>query len=288
MITKKKAIICVFTVFLIIIATTAYYLIPYVKTGNKLTVSFISTGKSDSIFIKLPNRKTMLIDGGYADSLPKIHDTLHKYRVSKINYLFTSHQHDDHIGAFENILKIYETDAVYMPQSPITNSQKNRFDRKISEKKIPVHNIKHGDVIINEDEIYAEVLSPFSEDIYGDENDYSAILYLSYKDTSFIFMGDASANIEGLLLNFYEDKLKEADVIKLGHHGSYTASTYPFLEKINPDYAVITTDGSDESVPSKRLADSLDKLKIKCYKTFETGNITFTSDGKTIDVETEK
>ncbi len=290
MIKNKRVLYILITLLTVglIFYTALYYYIPYNNTKNKLTVEFIATGKSDSIFIKLPNQKTVLIDGGFASSLPQIHSTLHKNRVRKIDFLIATHQHDDHIGSFTDILKIYDTEKIYMPASPIKNGKTESLEKKIKEMNIPVYNAKHGDILIDENDILLKVLSPFSEDIYTDENDYSLVLYLSYKDTSFLFMGDATKRIEGLLMNYYEHELEEADVIKLGHHGSDTSSSYPFLEKINPRFCVATTDDNEESKLSDNLINTLDKLGIKLFSTNKDGSITFISNGKNIEIKTEK
>ncbi len=290
MIKHKKLILrgIIFLAVIVTLYTALYYYIPYRNSKNKLVVEFIDTGKSDSIFIKLPNKKTILIDGGFVSSLPKIHNTLHKNRVRNIDFLIATHQHDDHIGSFTDILKIYGVKEIYMPASPIKNGELESFTKKIKEKNIPVFNAKHSDILIDENDILSEVLSPFSEDVYSEENNYSLVLYLSYKDTSFLFMGDATKKIEGYLMNFHDDKLKEADVIKLGHHGSDTSSSYPFLERINPDFCVVTTDDKEENKLSDKLLNTIDSLEIKLFSTNKNGNIRFISDGKGMKIKTEK
>lgn len=265
-----------------------YYCQPYIITKDKLTVEFIDTEKSDSIFIKLPNGKTALVDGGFASSLPKIHDTLHKYSVRKLDYLIATHQHDDHIGSFYDILNIYDINSIYMPASPIRNGKLINLEKETEENNIPLYFSKHGDILIDENDFLLKVISPFPQDKYHEENDYSLVFYLIYKDTSFLFMGDATRKIEVLLMNFYEDELKKADVIKLGHHGSDTSSSYNFLEKISPRYAVVTTDENGENKLSKNLLKTLNKLQIKLFSTSEYGNITFISNGNNIKTVTER
>ena len=101
-------------------------------------------------------------------------------------------------------------------------------------------------------------------------------------------MGDATRKIEILLMKYYEEELKKADVIKLAHHGSDTSSSYNFLEKISPHYAVVTTDKNGENKLSKNLLNKLNELKIKLFSTNECGNISFVSDGKNIKIKTER
>lgn len=265
-----------------------YYCPTYIITKDKLTIEFIDTGKSDSIFIKFPNGKTALVDGGFANSLPKIQSTLYKYRVREIDYLIATHQHDDHIGSFYDILNIYDINGIYMPASPIENGKLVNLENEIEENNIPLYFSKHGDVLIDDSDIFLKVISPFPQDKYYEENDYSLVFYLTYKDSSFLFMGDATRKIEILLMKYYEEELKKADVIKLGHHGSDTSSSYNFLEKISPRYAVVTTDENGENKLSKNLLNKLNELKIKLFSTNKYGNISFISDGNDIKIITER
>ena len=59
---------------------------------------------------------------------------------------------------------------------------------------------------------------------------------MDYKNTSFLFMGDAEKETEVKL----QDEDVQADVLKVGHHGSDTSSTTAFLEKVSPKYAIIS------------------------------------------------
>ncbi len=286
---RRNIILFIAAVFsVIVIYIGLYYFIPHLKADNKLVAEFISTGKSDSIFISLPNGKTMLIDGGFSSSLPEVHNTLRKYRVKKIDYLIATHDHDDHIGSFSDILKIYKVGKIYASRSTIENEYKNRFEKLIKEKKIKREYAFGGDVLIDENDIFLKVLSPFEKNKYSDENDYSLVLYLSYKDNSFIFMGDASKKVEGYLMRFYEDELLKTDVIKLGHHGSDTSGAYSFLQKLSPRYAVATNDDKEENKVSNRLLYCLEKLGTTLYETGKSGNITFISDGYNLKINTEK
>ena len=208
--------------------------------------------------------------------------------MRKLDYLIATHQHDDHIGSFYDILNIYDINSIYMPASPIRNGKLINLEKEIEENNIPLYFPKHGDILIDENDILLKVISPFPQDKYHEQNDYSLVFYLIYKDTSFLFMGDATRKIEVLLMNFYEDELKKADVIKLGHHGSDTSSSYNFLEKINPRYAVVTTDKNGENKLSKNLLKTLNKLQIKLFSTSEYGNITFISNGNNIKTVTER
>ncbi|MEG1244590.1 MAG: MBL fold metallo-hydrolase, partial [Oscillospiraceae bacterium] len=137
---------------------------------------------------------------------------------------------------------------------------------------------KLGDVTFN-------VLSPSCQS--DDLNNMSAVIMLTYKETSFLFMGDAGKEVERqIIANQYD---VNADVIKIGHHGSNTATSEDFLKEVSPSLIIIPC-GKDNSYghPHKETVDLINTYKIKYKRTDECGNIVVGSDGKKLTLETEK
>ena len=116
---------------------------------------------------------------------------------------------------------------------------------------------------------------------YDDLNNYSAVIRLDYGITSFLFMGDAE--------KLSENQIKadvDADVIKVGHHGSDYSSSPSFINKVSPEYAVISVGkGNDYGHPSSVTLDTLSANQVMIYRTDEQGTIVFQSDGSKITVE---
>lgn len=111
----------------------------------------------------------------------------------------------------------------------------------------------------------------------------SIVLKLTYNDVSFLFTGDISSEIENLILNSSID----SDVLKVAHHGSKYSSSFDFLNKVNPKYAVISV-GNNNSYnhPDDITLERLNQLKVKTYLTSKDGTLIFTSDGDRINVQT--
>ena len=118
-----------------------------------------------------------------------------------------------------------------------------------------------------------------------DLNDSSLVLKMQYKDTSYLFTGDATSQVEKEIL----DKNISSDVLKVGHHGSQYSSTAQFLKKVDPKYAIIQV-GKDNSYghPRKVTLSKLEKLGTKTYRTDKDGTIILSSDGENISFETIK
>lgn len=106
--------------------------------------------------------------------------------------------------------------------------------------------------------------------IYDNENDNSIVGYLNIHNIKFLFMGDASINVEKEILEKY--KLTNVDFLKVGHHGSDTSSGKEFTNEINPKYSIISV-GKNNSYghPNKEVLNILNNSKI--YRTYLNGTI---------------
>ena len=247
---------------------------------GKLSVVYVDTGNSDSIVIHFPDERTMLIDAGKPDDFDAISDVLDSFSEDTIDYAIITHQHDDHIGSFPDILEHYTVKTVYMPTSPISNPQTKESMELISEQNIPLVEIKKG-VVVCDGEVTAEFLSPMYE-TYGDKNDYSGVLYMTYGERSFLFMGDATTDVENDMLS--KGLVPHADVLKVGHHGSKGSTSKNFLNAVTPSYAIMTTGEKDYGHPTKKVLDLLNAKGIEVYRSDYHGNITAVTDGDGLTV----
>ena len=109
---------------------------------------------------------------------------------------------------------------------------------------------------------------------------------LEYKDTAYIFTGDAELQAEQDILN--SGATLSADVIKVGHHGSYTATSLGFLNAVSPEYAVISV-GEDNKYGHPHNV-TVNRLQQQCevYRTDKVGTVTLQSDGENIEISYEE
>ena len=123
-------------------------------------------------------------------------------------------------------------------------------------------------------------LAPNSEK-YEDLNNYSIVCKLKYGNNSFLFDGDAEALSEGEILAKQLDI--QADVLKVGHHGSKSSTSQAFLDKVNPKYAIISdAKGNDYGHPHQTTLDKLNAKNISVFRTDLNGTIIATSNGTDI------
>lgn len=118
---------------------------------------------------------------------------------------------------------------------------------------------------------------------YGNENDNSSVIYTELNNHKFLFMGDASIEVEEDLIEKYN--LQNIDVLKVGHHGSRTSSSKEFIKEINPNYSIISVGKNNRyGHPNKEVLNILDESKI--YRTDQNGSIMFKIKNDKLEIET--
>lgn len=259
---------------------------PPVPSTAKLKVHFIDVGQGDSILIQLPSGQTALIDGGSASAAGTVISHLKAAGVSKIDHLIATHPHEDHIGGLINVIQEFAVGKVYMPRVVHTSKTYENILLTIKAKGLKVTPAKAGLTLDCGPEVKLTFVAPNSES-YENVNSYSAVLKLSYGSASFLFTGDAEALSEQEILAAKTDVT--ADVLKVGHHGSNTSTSGPFLEAVSPDIAVISVgEGNSYGHPSQQVIAALTKAKAEIYRTDLHGTIVVVSNGQEITVATDK
>jgi|LSQX01.1.fsa_nt_gb beta-lactamase superfamily II metal-dependent hydrolase len=254
------------------------------STDKKLEVHFIDVGQGDSILIK-QGRHNMLIDAGDNKYEKTVVAYLKDKGIVKLDYVVGTHPHADHIGGLDAVIDNFEIGKVIIPK--VTHTSKTYEDVLLAVKnknlKITVPNV--GDAYGLGDS-YFTIVAPNS-DKYSSLNNYSVVIYMKFEETSFLFTGDAETLSEKEILA--KGQNIKADILKVGHHGSDTSSSVEFLDKVNPDYAIIQV-GEDNKYghPHAEIIEKLNSKGIKIYRNDLNGDIVAISDGQNIDFIIEK
>lgn len=246
------------------------------STYGLMRVHFIDVGQGDCSFIELGNGQTMLIDAGNPEDGDDIVEYIKDLQYGDIDYIVATHPHDDHIGGMAEVLKTFPVEKLYMPNAVHTSYSFENLLNVIEEKDIDLNVAKSGTSILNSGPIDIDILSPV-QDEYSDANNYSAVVRITYGESSFLFTGDAEKIVESEILNSEID----IDVLKVGHHGSNSSSSEAFIEATTPQIAVISC-GQDNMYghPDYEVLSILDENNIKVYRTDEAGTIMVTADQK--------
>ena len=251
------------------------------ESSSNLKIYFVDVGQADCILIN-DNNEYSLIDAGNNEDGEKIVKYFKDLGITKFKYVFGTHAHEDHIGGMDNIIENFQIEHFYMPDTITTTRTFEEVLDALEEKNIAFETPEEDENLTFSDTIF-KVLHVGKDK--KDLNDTSIVLKLTYKNTSYLFMGDATSSVEKDIL----DKDIKSDVLKVGHHGSQYSSTISFLKKVSPKYAIIEV-GKNNSYnhPKEVTLKKLEDLGTKIYRTDEDGTIILTSDGENMSFETVK
>ena len=255
---------------------------PFVASEDELVAHFIDVGQGDSSFIELPNGDTMLIDAGTASYGDDIIEYIESLGYQDIDYVVATHPHADHIGGMAEVIDAFDIETVYMPKAVSTSKTYENLLETIQDKGLSIHTGRAGVEVLNTDDLTILMFAPVQEE-YSNLNNYSIVLKITYGDTSFLYTGDAEDSLDEITGDI------EADVLKVGHHGSDTSTTSDFLARVNPSYAVISVgEGNSYGHPALSTIELLEGYTSNIYRTDLSGTVVISSDGVNINVDTER
>ena len=258
--------------------------VPSVPENSQLTVHYIDVGQADASLIICDN-SSMLIDGGNTADSNLIASYLKKQDISTLDYVVCTHAHEDHVGGLSGALSVVNVKNVLAPEIEADTKAYNNFKNKTFEQGLTIQHPTHGDSFTLGSST-VQIIGPITENT-SDLNNSSIVLKLNYGDTSFLFTGDASYQEEQDIINTGYDI--SADVLKVGHHGSDSSTSYVWLREIMPEYAVISVGKSNTyGHPTETVLSRLRDADVKVYRTDLQGDIIAVSDGNTINITTEK
>ena len=254
---------------------------------DELRVTFLDVGNADCILIQ-SGEKTALIDAGEYRTSRHVLETLQFAGVERLDYVIATHADADHIGGMETLVRELEIGTFLMPATAGSEQSKTQVYESLlaalEDQGVPMADADYGfTCCIGKAQL--KIISG-RQTVFGG-NEGSAVCRLNFGEHTFLFMGDSGKTVERHLLLEGEDI--EADVIKIGHHGSNTATDPQFIRLSRPAYAVITC-GIDNAMgyPHEETLKTLEEYGVAVYRSDHHGDIVFRSDGTTLSVTTER
>lgn len=249
----------------------------------QLKVHFLDVGQADAILIQLPDQQTMLIDAGNNDDGSAVVSYLQQRGINKINYLVGTHPHEDHIGGLDEVINTLEIGQVYLPK--VIHNTKTFEDVLLAlrSKGLKVNPAHAGVTLLKQDNLKVNLLSPAGTE-YKEINDWSVVIRVQYGDKAFLLTGDAEIQAEEEMLAAGLEL--QANILKVGHHGSRSSTTSAFLAAVAPEYAVISVGrDNDYGHPHAETLARLAQMGVQVYRTDVEGTLVFTTDGQKISIE---
>ena len=265
-----------------ILTITAVFLVHLTCAASAdLQVHYLDVGQGDCAVVQCDG-ETMVIDGGPKASARYVYSYIRDMlRVEHIDFVVSTHPHVDHVYGLSSVLNAAPADLVLSPVLEWDSKAFRSMMDYAARQGTPVEVPREGDTL-RLGGAAVTVLHCWPEAIgYGRTNDASIVLRIDYGTTSFLFTGDAEDWSEYMMID--AGVSLKADVLKVSHHGSYTASTMEFLKKVNPEYAVISV-GKDNAYghPHQSVLKNLKALNCKVLRTDEIGTVILESDGTSV------
>ena len=258
-----------------------------VPEDSPLNVAFLDVGQGDCEIIRCEDT-VVLIDGGEAENGVRVERYLNQMGVTAIDCYILTHPHSDHIGAAPYLIQRFAVGSVMLTEFselniPTTKNYEDLLDA-VAASGAEVLFVKGGEHYTF-GPLSLNVLSPLAET--DDYNDMSIVVRAVYKNSSFLFMGDASQEVEKQILEGSPQIV--SDVLKVGHHGSGNSSGAAFLKAVSPEHAVISCGaGNPYGHPDARTLELLKKCGAEIRRTDTNGTVLFYGDGRRLHVRTER
>jgi len=255
------------------------------RATKKLTVTFLDVGQGDAIFVETPSRRQILIDGGRDNSVLRELGKHMSFWDKTIDMVVATHPDADHVTGLIEVFKRYKIDTFIRPgvkhDTPAVQSLFSTLGNTNTQEKLA----RRGQVYDFGDGVYITVLFPDRNVSEVESNTASIILKITFGAHSFLLTGDSPKSIEEYLVSLDGEELAST-VLKAGHHGSKTSSSELFIGFTNPTYTVLSR-GCDNSYghPHKEVLETFIKFSVEVLDTCKDGSITFSTDGKILQVK---
>jgi len=279
-------------------AALSIHVLQPLHADGRLHITMLSVGQAESLLLRLPDGKTLLVDGG-----GYLHDNgtdfgqrilapaLGALGVNRIDWVISTHDHPDHIGGLAFVIRHFNVGEFWSTPTGLTAGYSRDVRSALSERLTPVNKLTAGETLALSGGVSLKVLSPVnrsakhSDDDEMDANEESLVFRLTFGKFSMLFAADAGFAAEQRILSGGYGV--ESTVLKVGHHGSRYSSSEEFLEEVKPRLALISTGaGNRFGLPSSRTLDLLESRKIQVYRTDRDGTIELVTDGSGWSVTT--
>ena len=234
---------------------------------NNYYIYYLDVGQGDATLLKYKDESILIDTGGvYNYSVSDTYITFFKsIGITNIDYLILTHGDYDHLGESINLVNKFKINKVILNCGEINNLESNLII-ELNKLKIPFYTCVK-EINFNKNKLYF-----INNNLYDNENDNSIVIYTKLYNYQLLFMGDAGSKVEENILKEYN--INNIDIIKVGHHGSYTSSSSYFINNIRPKYSIISVGKNNKyGHPHKQVLDNLKNTSI--YRTDIDGTIMF-------------
>lgn len=255
-----------------------------------LRVHMIDIGQGDALLIESPGGKWILVDSGPRGGRDALLTYLRDRGINQLVMAVSSHAHSDHIANMDVVLNRYPTGVLLDSGVPHTTRDYTRLLDAIETQKVKLRIARKGRQITLEPGIVLRILGPEEPLVSGSRSDLNAnsvIFRLEYADFSMLFTGDSEEETEHRLLA--DPTHLPALVLKVAHHGSRHATTPGLLNAVKPRIALISAAEKNRyGHPAPETIQRLTQAEASTFQTPVHGHIVLSTDGKKVQIHTQK
>ena len=274
----KKYGLFYMAVFFLVFAVIAVFA-NFEQNTEKLKVTVLDVGQGDAIFIESPTGLQVLVDAGPPKSILAELPKFMPFWDRSIDIAIVSHPDLDHIGGFEDVLRMYKVGMIFEPGTIGSSSAYKNIRQEIETKNIPNILARAGTKIDIGAGAYLEFLYPMGSVFDHDPNEASVVLRLVYGETSMLLTGDSTIATEKKLLSAYGPDILDVDFLKVGHHGSDTSTSEALLDVATPEYSMISVGRNNKyDHPHPRVLSVLEEADSHVFRTDLLGSIVIECD----------
>jgi len=255
---------------------------------NKFKITCFDVGLGDLSLVELPDGRRIMIDSGPGEkSGGFIKNSAIPYMkengINHLDWVVITHAHLDHYGGLQYLLENSLVDTLVVTDDFLKRKIWSNF-----EKYNPNLKIIKDTISTKWENTKLEFLHP-AEGYYSENiNNMSIVLKIEQDDYEFLFTGDLEREGEAVLVSRDSDIL-DTDFLKVGHHGSRTASSLEFLEAVTPQVAVISTGLKNRfDFPHPEALERLGYLDENLFVTGRSGAVVITVNNGELEVRTVK
>lgn len=258
-------------------------------SDNNLKVYFFDVGQGDSEYIKTPDGKDILIDGGPDNKILNELGKVMNFGDRRIDLIVLTHPHADHLTGLVDVVERYEIGEIWQSGVEYPSKTYDAFKNDIKNKNITEKFVVAGDEKdFDGGSVKFKVLYPLSSEknkTIDNVNNASVVTSLENNKFSALFMGDLEKSGQSQIMN----NLKNYTVLKVAHHGSENGLSEGLLKIIRPAIAVIEVGANNKyGHPAKTTIDLLKSYIVQIYRTDQNGTIIISSDGQNYSVKKDK
>lgn len=265
---------------IIIAGGTLSIVLAHIFAIGNASITFVNVGQGDGSIIELPKGERIIVDGGGAEEFSD-YDAGAKIFVPymldeglfRVDLAIVTHFHKDHCLGTIAAMKELNVHSVAMPDASPDDKYRIEIEKLANENGIEIIYLEAGDKITFESGSEINVISPSNAADCDDVNDTSIVFELTANNFKALFTGDSTKTSEAEHINEYS----HVNLLKVPHHGSDTSSSQEFIDRVSPDFSVISIgENNTYGLPTDTVLDRLKNANSHILRTDKLGDIKFT------------